>query len=418
MFRLSIVILSIISCFACQANRQAVKDGVEIFFKVARHDIDRSFNGNGERLDAFTGKWSQMQHDGVTVDSITVEAYASPEGRSDFNATLAQNRMQAIANYLIDHVGVDADVIRPANSGIAWQRLYEMVEEDTTVPDRQQVLDIIANTPVWVYAADENRIVDGRKKQLMELSNGRTYRWLLENIFPKLRHSAAVAIYATAPDNTVHQPVSPLIWHIDVPLLETGETQAFAIRPPPARFLTSVKEQSIKRFAIKTNLIFDAALIPSLEFEWMINPKWSASLEGDCAWWDKAHYHKYYQLAMIQPECKYWFKSSSPWNGMYAGAFIGIGKYDLENGGTGYKGEGAMAGVTYGYSKTISDNFAIEAEIGLGLLYTRYNEYNPLDGHYVYQYTRSLFIGGPCKIKLAVAYRFYEVAKNKKGGPR
>ena len=416
MIRLSIVILSIISCFAAgTSQQQVVSQGVEIYFKVGRHNLDRNLSGNGERLDAFGSEWSRMMRDGVKVDSVTVAAYASPEGRSDFNARLAVARMETIACYLQAQMGIAPEIIRRADSGIAWQRLYDMVAADSNVPDRENVLDIIANTPVWVYDAAGTSVVDSRKKRLMELNGGSTYRWLLDNIFPQLRHSAAIAIYGTAPE-PVHAPVATIDWRLDVPQLPVSTVMTHGIRPPPAQLLTSTEDLTLKRFAVKTNLLYDAALMPSLEFEWMINSKWSASVEGSCAWWKHTPFHKYYQLLMVVPEAKFWFRTRKAWHGMYAGIFIGAGKYDLENGGTGYKGEGALAGVSYGYSWTLNRHLAIEAAIGLGFLCTRYKEYTPQDSHYVYQYTRTLMTPAPVRVKLAVAYRFYETLNSKKGG--
>ena len=103
------------------------------------------------------------------------------------------------------------------------------------------------------------------------------------------------------------------------------------------------------QLVLKTNLLYDAALMPSLEVEYLINDRWSVNLEGEMAWWKNNHKHKYYQLATISPEGRYWFKAKRPWHGHYVGLFGGFSWYDLENGKDGYKGEAVMAGLSYGY---------------------------------------------------------------------
>ncbi|MDE5567089.1 MAG: DUF3575 domain-containing protein [Muribaculaceae bacterium] len=170
-------------------------------------------------------------------------------------------------------------------------------------------------------------------------------------------------------------------------------------------------------FALKTNVIYDVLLMPNLEFEWLFNDKWSVALEADVAWWSNDSRHKYYQLFMVSPEVRRWFRTPEPWHGMYVGVFAGAGKYDLENGGTGYKGEGGMAGVSFGYMWPISRCFSLEAAVGAGYMYTRYKEYIPYDDHYLYQRTKSLNYFGPLKLKFAVAWRFNDINKPKKVNP-
>lgn len=167
---------------------------------------------------------------------------------------------------------------------------------------------------------------------------------------------------------------------------------------------------------MKSNLLYDVALMPSLEFEFRFNERWSANLEGTMAWWHNDGKHKYYQLATISPEGRYWFKPQGERCGHYAGVFVGGGWYDLENGGKGYKGEGFMTGVTYGYMFPVGKYFAFEAGIGLGYLRTWYEEYLPIDGHYVYQQTNRLNYFGPLKLKFALVWNIGRWTE--KGGKR
>lgn len=166
---------------------------------------------------------------------------------------------------------------------------------------------------------------------------------------------------------------------------------------------------------VKTNLLYDVLLMPSLEVEYRIGNHWSAAVEGNMAWWHNNGKHKYYQLATIIPEARYWFKPQGRRRGHYLGLFGGGGWYDLENGGTGYKGEGGMVGVSYGYQFPVGRYFAFEAAIGVGFLTTRYEEYMPVDGHYVYQQTSRTNYFGPLKLKFAWVWNIGRWIE-KKGG--
>lgn len=167
---------------------------------------------------------------------------------------------------------------------------------------------------------------------------------------------------------------------------------------------------------IKSNLIYDALLMPSLEIEYRFNERWSAAVEGNMAWWHNDGKHKYYQLATIIPEARYWFKPQGSRRGHYVGLFGGGGWYDLENGNTGYRGTGGMVGASYGYMFPIGKYFAFEAGIGVGFMTTKYEEYLPLDGHYVYQQTNRTNYVGPLKLKFAFVWnigRWTEKGGNK-----
>lgn len=155
---------------------------------------------------------------------------------------------------------------------------------------------------------------------------------------------------------------------------------------------------------IKSNLVYDALLMPSLEVEYRINERWSAAIEGNIAWWHNNGKHKYYQLATVIPEVRYWFKPQGARRGHYVGLFGGGGWYDLENGGKGYKGEGGMVGISYGYMFPVGKYLAFEAGAGVGYLTAKYEEYLPQDGHYVYQQTSRTNWFGPVKLKFALVW--------------
>lgn len=166
---------------------------------------------------------------------------------------------------------------------------------------------------------------------------------------------------------------------------------------------------------LKSNLLYNVLLMPSLEVEYRIDNRWSVAVEGSMAWWHNNSKHRYYQLATIVPEVRYWFHPQSSRRGHYLGIFGGGGWYDLENGGNGYKGEGGMVGMSYGYMFPVGRHLAFEAGIGLGFMTTKYEEYQPLDGHYVYQQTSRFNYFGPLRLKLALVWNIGCQAE-KKGG--
>jgi len=155
---------------------------------------------------------------------------------------------------------------------------------------------------------------------------------------------------------------------------------------------------------LKTNLLYDVLLSPSVEAEYRFNPHWSAHVDFAIAWWSNKSKHKYYQLVQLSPEVRYWLNPQKYWKGHYFGALVGAGHYDLENGKKGYKGEYMMAGLSYGYMFPIGRFLSLDAGIGVGYLNTEYEEYLPIEGHYVYQQKSRTGYVGPVKARLSLVW--------------
>lgn len=164
-------------------------------------------------------------------------------------------------------------------------------------------------------------------------------------------------------------------------------------------------EKSDSPFALKTNLLGYLVLMPNLEAEWKFSPRWSAALEVQSAWWAKSSPRRVYRLATLIPEVRYWVIDRSRWHGMYVGAFIGGGLYDLSNSKKGHEGEGGMVGVSAGYMWPVSKHLSFDAGIGIGYMYARDKLYTPLDGHYLYQLTKNINYFGPLRLKLSLVWR-------------
>ena len=172
-------------------------------------------------------------------------------------------------------------------------------------------------------------------------------------------------------------------------------------------FQRSSEDTPLSQFeawVVKSNLLYDALLSPSIEAEYRFAPRWSAHVDFSIAWWSNKSKHKYYQLVQLSPEARYWLNDRQYWKGHYIGAFVGAGHYDLSKGKDGYKGEFMMAGLSYGYMFPIGRCLSLDAGIGVGYLNTEYEEYLPIEGHYVYQQKSRTGYLGPVKARLSLVW--------------
>lgn len=344
---------------------------------------------------------------------------ASPDGSAPANMRLTQKRVAAVLSHLREYVQIPDSLIIVKATGIDWNGLSAMVEKDANCPAREEVLVILKEQPEWVFDA-QNRIISGRKKQLMDLRGGVPYNYLSEKFFPELRNTTISLSYKNDTKDSqaerqedendiVKEHGSSL--HpssSEVAGLENEENDTSLSTPVPSSGHFSSADDKIQRLAIKTNFLYDAILMPSLEVEYRIDNRWSVAVEGSVAWWKRDSRHKYYQIATIVPEGRYWFRTRKPWHGHYVGLFAGGSWYDLENGGRGYKGEFFMTGLSYGYMFPISRFLSLETGLGVGFLHTSYEEYLPLDGHYVYQQTSKTNWVGPVKLKFSLVWRLWD----------
>lgn len=169
--------------------------------------------------------------------------------------------------------------------------------------------------------------------------------------------------------------------------------------------------------ALKSNLLYDAILSPNIGIEIGLAPRWTLDLSGNFNLWTvDSHKWKHW---LVQPEARYWFCRR------FAGHFVGFhllgGQYNFGNLNLKgkflgsdfsklkdhrYQGWGAGAGIAYGYAWPVHPHWNVEAEIGAGWIYTRFDSYpcakcgNKLDHNKPHNYF------GPTKLAVNIVYIF------------
>lgn len=185
----------------------------------------------------------------------------------------------------------------------------------------------------------------------------------------------------------------------------------------PVRAACSRSIDSSPRFALKTNLLYWAALTPNIELEYYFARRWSLNLEYQGAWWSNRDDHKFFRLIAGSPELRYWIGHREHFRGHFVGAYAGVGSYEfMGRPSSGLQGEFyIMGGISYGYAFRVGSRLRMEASIGLGYMVTDYREYHWNSGCYVYDRTKRQTWMGPTKVKLSLTYPFGKYAHRKRG---
>ena len=171
---------------------QEAADSMKIFYRRGYRNVDLSFRDNRAQMERFLNLTeAALKND--RVEKVVIRSYASPDGTAEANERLSVGRAEELKAYLVREGNIPASLIEYHAEGIAWGMLREQVAA-SDMAGRDEVLDILDHTPLWIYD-DDNRIVDGRKKQLMDLQGGKPYNYMLEHFFPELRNSVSTVLY-------------------------------------------------------------------------------------------------------------------------------------------------------------------------------------------------------------------------------
>lgn len=144
---------------------------------------------------------------------------------------------------------------------------------------------------------------------------------------------------------------------------------------------------SAQDFAVKTNLLYDMTATLNVGVEAAVSDQWTADVSANYHGWTLREGVKYKHW-LLQPEARYWLCDS------FSGHFFGLhgilGQYNfggLENdlslfgvdfsplSDYRFQGWAVGAGLAYGYDWILSRHLNVEAEIGAGIIYTEYDQF-------------------------------------------
>lgn len=388
-------------------------DRFALYYWRDRIDLDETYLDNEWQM-------NRIRHylaNSPRIDSITIQAYASPEGVYEHNVWLARKRAEAAKRFILeqihDRTGFDPDRIRLCPMDENWEGLAEEIQANYHRADREQVLAIL-RAPV------RN---DTKKWRLQQLDNGYTYKYIIRTHMPRLRLATWICIWERPRQEAI------------------GKEARFAVAEPREQSLTHIQipapEESTqweKRtfLALKSNLLYDAATAVNFAVEVPFNEKFSLLYEHHCPWWLSDNNRYCLQFLSFGGEFRWWFKPRTRpetprrvQRDALVGHFLGLygmgGKFDIQANRTFcYQGEFFSVGLSYGYAMPIAKRLNLEFSLSAGYARIPYRHYNPTDDgellirdrnktgvwHYI----------GPTKIEVALSVPLLLKRKVKGGG--
>ncbi len=362
------------------------RDSVMVYFRLNESVIDPAYKENAKAIETIQGLLDEQ-----LVDFVTLQVSSSPDGPYASNARLANKRAESIRALFEDKVSRERIIIEviPEN----WEGIIEQVQESYTLRNRKEVLEILLDGSI-----DH----DTRERRLKALSFGSAWRYFTKMYLPNLRSASVMHILKVVPK----QYMLPRVKSFDVEAYTASRTAIQftppKIGPPP------VKKESSFAFAIRSNLLYDIALVPNIGIEFHLGKGVSLGFDYNHAWWSlpqKDYFWRLYGGGITLR--KYFGKASSQRAlsghhlGLHAQAFV----YDFELGGRGQLSDLTyVGGLEYGYSLPVSRSLNIDFSVGFGYAGGEYKVYEPEDDCYVWKETRQRHYYGPTKGEISLVW--------------
>lgn len=399
-------------------NQQNLQDSVRIYFKQGKIDLVPTLRENRSALNRITDTMRITGADSAYhLRKILVEGGASPEGSVKFNRWLSEKRAKALFDYL-SHYGELPDSLKTTRYlGRDWNGLIRLVENDPQLPYKEETLSMlrqIASEQKSGAQAEERHL-----QKIQKLRGGTPYLYMYRKYFPLLRSSKLHLWY-----EKVHRSEIPKPENLNSEI-QKSDTTAAAFIPPADTIVTppdtqSIASQRIRKpfyMDIRTNMLYDALLIPNIGVEMYLGKKWSVTANWMYGWWKTDRRHWYWRAYGGDIAIRKWWGKASeekPLTGHHIGIYGQIFTYDFETGGRGYMGGkpggtlwdkmNYIVGAEYGYSLPIARRLNIDFTIGAGYWGGIYHEYKPEADYYVWQSTKERRWIGPTKAEISLVW--------------
>lgn len=153
-------------------------------FPVSQTVIYPTYRNNVAELAKITGTIDSVKRDSdITIKSVFIKGFASPESPYSNNTRLAKGRTEALKRYVEDMYHFDKDFIKTDYESEDWAGLERYVEA-SSLPHKEEILKTIRS----------DREPD-KKEWVIKSTWKEEYRFLLDNCYPALRHSDYVIEY-------------------------------------------------------------------------------------------------------------------------------------------------------------------------------------------------------------------------------
>ena len=174
-----------------EVKNRAKEGSAFLDFPVNRTEIHPDYRQNSRELAAICETVESVRDDKyATITAISIKGYASPEGSYANNERLAKGRSEALLAYVKGRYDLAGVATEASYEPEDWAGLEDRVER-SALPAKEELLSVIRDASI----TDPDR----REAKLKTIDGGEPYRYLLNEIYPALRHSDYRVSYTIRP---------------------------------------------------------------------------------------------------------------------------------------------------------------------------------------------------------------------------
>ena len=403
-----IILISIATSTASAANTDttdtltvSAQAQARIDFKVNLTDFDKTYHGNDNALGQVLARIDSMVLDPrMRVERITVVGTASPEGPYPNNVRLATERAGAFISILQARYSFPDSIYAISTIPEDWEGMRMMLDADSTIPYGAVVLSFL----------DRTAHIDGdtRERRLKSLDGGAPYASMRDHVLPYLRRASVLVDYDTRrlrsrTANSVPAYFSPQI-----------STPDFAAIPVAIPVHATPRQRF---FALKTNLLWDAALCANLGFELELWPHWSLDVP---VWYSPYDITSRWRIRLLatQPEVRYWLRDAGA--GHYFGVHTSVIGFNVSFAGDyRYQDPNHAAfglGIGYGFAFPLDKGrrWSMEAQLGAGYISYKWIKYHNTGRNGAEVSHGGGTYWGLTRAGIAISYKFYRQRKERR----
>ena len=202
-YLLTALLLLLVTAFTGKAQHAQYESKVTVYYRVNLCDIEPDYLDNARSLTLLD---SLIERYRMNIDSVSIIAYASPEGHFDANVILSRRRAAAMRGYLKSHwPDVDFGPVTEFAGGPDFSGLTRRIREDDAFPYRDDVIPIVSD-----WGSDPDRTF----QRLKAVRSGVPYAYIRRYYLPWMRtattilihYNASVSVYQEAGDSHVVTP--------------------------------------------------------------------------------------------------------------------------------------------------------------------------------------------------------------------
>lgn len=388
-----VLLSNVLICSTAKAQPKERRE-FAIHYRFDRIDVDSSYMDNAAAIDTIRFCLTRSVH----IDSITVYAWASPEGGYQHNKWLSEKRAAAAKELLLalaaDTTKLNAGKIKISPLAENWEGLLELVEQNYRRPNRERLLRILRAEGIGE---------ETRKWRIRNLDDGYTWNYLKRHYMKQLRSATWVCVWTS-------------VGAIE-PLQAIGDT-LLAPQPALGRSVGEVAAENLQKsavFALHTNLLMPATNIGA---EYAINNNWTVDANYYFPWfWPRKKNKDCFELLGWSVGGRYYFGKQRTVYDHFKGHSLGLyfigGYFDFERNYNGTQGQFIGPGMEYKYSMPVGRKKRVNLDfaIAVGYIYSWGTPYTvPYENGPLYpeDYSVRYHYFGPTRIAVGLTVPLYK----------